>query len=206
MTERLSSKTVWLLECWVRYLCFSKLDVGYCCKACKIMVHIFKNKVQANRNPWSNHAFKPHDIWMIKPSQHNDFPWHKTDTFWIHISKANLLECYNFFGFEITSSINTAVSSLANLQHDRKKLWLVLELVKKRRSKNDGGLALSNFSKESALRGIQPLMASPATAVTLNILHTLGGCGACPLDVDVHQRRWRLLPLHFHLHWIWGEP
>lgn len=53
---------------------------------------------------------------MIEPSQENDFSSHKTNTFWIDISEFDLLQGNNFVSFKITSSVNTAVSTLANLQ------------------------------------------------------------------------------------------
>ncbi|BAT02479.1 Os07g0596700, partial [Oryza sativa Japonica Group] len=77
---------------------------------------------------------------MIEPSQYLYLPCHESNTFWLKIVKPHLLQGDNLSSIKFPCPKYTAIGALPNLH--------------------------IHFSKESALRGIHPWMASPATALS----------------------------------------
>jgi hypothetical protein len=132
--------------------------------------HVVEDEVEAAGHAGGDEPVELDDIGVVEAAQDEDLARHEPHALGLQVVEAHLLERHDLAAERVPRLVHIAVRALADLREEggEKKMQFfhlgvravrITELGRRRK-----GRTLSIFSKESARRGVQPSMASPATA------------------------------------------
>ena len=148
------------------------------------MLHVLEYEVEAAGHAGCDESVELDDVGVVEAAEDEDLARHEADALWLEVVEAHLLERHDLAAHRVARLVHVAVRTLPDLPstaHETMQAFVgsITNANGGRRTPQSGAWwneresggrkqasarTLSIFSKESARRGVQPSMASPATA------------------------------------------
>jgi hypothetical protein len=137
------------------------------------VLHVLEHEVEAAGHARGDEAVELDDVGVVEAAEDEDLAGHEADALRLEVVEAHLLERHDLAAHRVPRLVHVAVRALPDLRNPETcELFLlssfapVADIERRKANGNERARVrtLSIFSKESARRGVQPSMASPATA------------------------------------------